>query len=95
MIDDKILHESYLDVENQFTQGQLELTLGVNEYFLMGDNRKVSNDSRGSINSQTDVADNPWTITDKDIIGRAFLRWWPLNKLSFISIPTYNINSKL
>ena len=51
------------------------ITLGDDEYFVMGDNRNNSSDSRdpavGNINR-------------KDIIGRAWLRIWPFDEIGFI-----------
>ena len=44
-------------------------------YFMLGDNRNVSKDSRYWL--------NPYVEKDK-IIGKAFLRYWPLNKISLI-----------
>ena len=44
-------------------------------YFMLGDNRNVSKDSRYWM--------NPYVEKDK-IIGKAFLRYWPLNKISLI-----------
>lgn len=48
------------------------ITLGADEYFVMGDNRNNSSDSR------TEVVGN---IHRKDIVGRAWLRVWPLSGL--------------
>lgn len=45
------------------------------EYFVMGDNRNHSTDSR------TEIVGN---IHRKDIIGRAWLRIWPLSEFGFL-----------
>lgn len=42
------------------------------EYYVLGDNRAVSKDSR-----------NFHAITDEQIVGKAILRFWPLNKITF------------
>lgn len=56
--------DQYLAGEN--TQGSLKVQLGDNEYFVLGDNRQFSSDSR------------IWgSLPRKDIIGRVFLRVFP------------------
>ena len=51
------------------------MVLGDDEYFVLGDNRNNSKDSRdGSVGS----------IKSSSILGRAWCRIWPLNKLTFI-----------
>jgi signal peptidase I len=53
------------------TNGDLVMTLKDNEYFVMGDNRPFSSDSR------------VWgAVPDDDIIGEVLLRAWPLNEIS-------------
>lgn len=52
------------------------ITLGDDEYFVMGDNRNHSADSRVS-----DVG----PVHRDELIGRAWVRIWPLNKMGVIS----------
>lgn len=54
---------------------QSKITLESDEYFVMGDNRNNSTDSR-----QASVGN----IRKKDILGRAWLRIWPLSKLELL-----------
>lgn len=51
------------------------VVLGEDEYFVMGDNRNNSSDSR------TEVVGN---IKRKDIIGRAWLRLWPFERFGIL-----------
>ena len=52
------------------------IVLGEDEYFVMGDNRNNSSDSR------TEMVGN---IHRKDIIGRAWVRIWPFNKFGVLT----------
>jgi hypothetical protein len=46
----------------------------------MGDNRENSTDSR---------SDQIGEICQVDVIGRAWLRYWPINTLGILQTPTY------
>lgn len=54
---------------------QEEITLGEDEYFVLGDNRNASSDSRDP---------SVGNIKRKDIIGRAWVRIYPFDKIGFI-----------
>jgi signal peptidase I len=59
-----------------FLQEGQEVTVGPNEYFVMGDNRNESSDSR------------EWGFVPRDkIIGLSFLIYWPVSKLQVVSNP--------
>lgn len=53
-----------------------EITLGEDEYFVMGDNRNKSSDSRDS---------SVGVLKKDDFIGRAWIRIWPLDNVGVIS----------
>ena len=52
-----------------------EITLGKDEYFVLGDNRNNSTDSRDPMVGN---------IHRDDILGRAWLRIWPLSKFELL-----------
>lgn len=67
------LAESYLSSENLGGASNMQLTLGPDQYFVLGDNRKVSADSR------------LWGVLPReDIVGRVFLRLYPITELSIL-----------
>lgn len=51
------------------------VTLGDDEYFVLGDNRNNSQDSRAA---------NVGVIHRKDLLGRAWIRIWPLSEFGVI-----------
>lgn len=56
------------------------IIIGSDQYFVMGDNRPRSSDSRF------------WgLVSRKEIIGKAWLRYWPLNKIKLIPGLKYGI----
>lgn len=77
-INGEVLEESYgreVIARNKLGLAEREIILGPDEYFVLGDNRNASSDSR-----DPSVAN----IKREDIIGRAWLRIWPFHKIGFI-----------
>lgn len=75
-IDGEILEESYgREVIQNPGRAAEPITLGEDEYFVMGDNRNNSSDSRDP---------SVGNIHRKDIIGRAWVRIWPFSKFGVL-----------
>jgi signal peptidase I len=74
-----ILDESAYLPKDTITPGRKKTTLGLDEYFVLGDNRDASLDSRtfGPIKSAA-------------IIGRVWLRGLPINRAGVFESPSYN-----
>lgn len=76
MIDGEVLSEGYgKEVIRNQGRAYEDITLADDEYFVMGDNRNNSTDSRDP---------SVGNIARTEIIGRAWLRIWPLDKFGFI-----------
>lgn len=75
-IDGEKLEESYgREVMKEAALASEEITLGADEYFVLGDNRNASEDSRFP-----DVGN----IKRKDIIGKAWVRIWPFDRIGLM-----------
>lgn len=71
------LLEPYLVHES--TNGKERVTLGADEYYVLGDNRDESMDSRSFGAVATD-----------EIIGRVWIRGLPISRVGFFEKPQYN-----
>ena len=73
-----VLDEKKYLPELASTDGDVNLTLSEDRYFVLGDNRQFSYDSRR------------WgVLPKKDIIGKAFFRVFPIKQMSLFGAPAY------
>jgi len=72
---------SYLD-STIYTQGHENIDLSSNEFYVLGDNRNSSLDSR---------IIGP--IKKSNIVGKAWIRAWPFKKFKYFEIPKYGLNN--
>jgi signal peptidase I len=88
--DDRVIiyndeHERGVEIEeyyingDQRTPGNIKTELGEDEYFVMGDNRAASSDSR------------VWgELPESHIIGKVWLRAFPIGKARAFTLPEYS-----
>ncbi len=74
-----VLDEPYLP-KDLSTVGEQTISVSANQYFVLGDNRPNSFDSRRF-----------GTVDKSLVIGRVFFRGWPLNRAEIIPEPKLNI----
>ena len=67
-----VLNEKYL-APRTTTAGSVDVTLKEDEYFVLGDNRNASLDSRRF-----------GTLSIEEIVGKTWIRGWPLDRVGII-----------
>lgn len=79
-INEEELTEPYIEYSSSKTYESK--TLAEDEYFLMGDNRANSLDSRVL-----------GPVSDDHVIGKVWFRGWPLNRINTFNLPSYSLNN--
>ncbi len=72
-INNNLLEEPYLDSNFKNSDEEDMVFLHPGEYYVLGDNRRISKDSRYF-----------GPITEDQIVGKAIFRFWPLNKIGWL-----------
>lgn len=76
---EKVLDESeYLDSLTAALSGEFRISLAEDQYFVLGDNRAFSYDSRR------------WgSLSEEKIIGKVLVKLWPVTALARVEAPEY------
>ncbi len=72
-VNGELLEEDY--IRDDFTIGDIQMTIPEGNLFVMGDNRSNSLDSRDGVLG---------LIEEEDIVGKAFFRLYPFNRFGFL-----------
>ncbi len=76
--EDEYLAKSVVTTGRSFAEEDKEIKIPADQYFVMGDNRPDSSDSR------------TWGLVPaSDIIGKSFFRYWPPSEAGLIVNPQY------
>ncbi len=73
VVNDRALDEPYVPLDFRDRVSVARQTLGVDQFFVLGDHRNSSNDSRTG-----------WTVPRSYIYGKAVFVYWPLQRLGLL-----------
>jgi signal peptidase I len=80
-VNGKALNEDYLFPKDKPSDTEFDVTVPKGRLWVMGDHRSASADSR--VHQEF----NNGTIGVSDVVGRAFVIFWPLNRATALSPP--------
>lgn len=75
-VNNEIIEEEY--IEDYSNDNRVAIVLAEDEYFVLGDNRKNSIDSRRF-----------GPLKERFVIGKVWFRGWPLDRISTFNLPEY------
>jgi signal peptidase I len=89
MVNGSPLDEPYLNADagpdTPSSPNRFDVVVPKSRLWVMGDNRFFSGDSREQYLSTGDI--DAATIPVSDVVGRAFLLFWPLDRAGWLSVP--------
>jgi signal peptidase I len=85
-LDESYLYKSESGVTDAPSKDPFDITVPPGRLWVMGDHRSESGDSRERW-VQTDGDINRSTIAVGDVVGRAFVLFWPVDRATWLSVP--------
>lgn len=95
------LEEKYLNEDNKgktepFVRDLTTFEVPEEHYFLLGDNRRASTDSRSCFEStiSPQCRENPENafVPRENIRGKTWIVWWPLSNIRIVGHKEYNVD---
>lgn len=72
-VNNRLIEEHYVSGDTGGAEARVEETVSAGKYYVLGDHRRVSKDSRAF-----------GAIDDEQVIGKAVLRFWPLSRIGLV-----------
>jgi len=81
-VNGRAIDEAYLFPGNAPSDDEFDVTVPPGRLFMMGDHRELSGDSRKHLE------DASGTISQDQVVGRAFLVFWPVSRAGTLPVPS-------
>lgn len=84
-LDEPFIYTSDDGVQDLASEQPFDITVPKGRYWMMGDHRSHSSDSRERYVRDGDLTGA--TIPEKAIVGRAFVIFWPVGRATWLTVP--------
>lgn len=85
-LDEPFIYKDADGTQDPAADETFDITVPAGRLWVMGDHRSQSGDSLEHYEQSNDVTEA--TITQDSIVGRAFTIFWPVNRASWLSVPS-------
>lgn len=85
-LDEPFIYRDADGTQDPAADEPFNITVPAGRLWVMGDHRSASGDSLEHWEQTEDITEA--TITQKSIVGRAFTIFWPVNRATWLSVPT-------